>query len=194
MTEAVSTVREAPLPELQSFCRALAQALSQAGLEAGEVAVAFRVGLDAECTRCGIRVWGEELFALWRPPSAEHSSAKVGRLRLGYCARDGCQSAVYRLTLWNSPTLDWRVVMPKAEAMQQGQEEKTAPQAALCPQVPAPAIFRRAARSGLAYRVAVALAVGALLFLVWQWRRGGRIPILREPEHFRVTVAPAGEE
>ena len=35
---------------------------------------------------------------------------------------------------------------------------------------------------------------GALLLIIRQWYLGGRIPILREPEKFRVTPSPAEHE
>lgn len=194
MTAAISTIREVPLQQLEQLCRALAQVLDQAGLTPAQVSEAFRLGLSAECVRCGMRLSGEDLFALSEPPSAEHGSIKLGRLRLGDCARQGCQSYVYRLTLWNFPTLDWRAVIPKAEAIQQGRGEETVSQAVSSTSVAAPSFLRGAALTRLACRIAAALVVVAVLLVVWQWRRGGRIPILREPEHFRVTVAPAGEE
>jgi hypothetical protein len=35
----------------------------------------------------GTRISGKELFALSQPPTAERATAKIGRLRLGDCAR-----------------------------------------------------------------------------------------------------------
>ena len=53
---------------------------------------------------------------------------------------------------------------------------------------PPPAAKRRA------LQIALAVAIAILLFMIHQKYRGGRIPFIREPEHFRVTPAGPGGE
>ena len=61
-------------------------------------------------------------------------------------------------------------------------------------QAAASAAGRRAARLGVARRVGLALVIVVLLLLFRQWYFGGRIPLIREPEKFRVDPAPPGWE
>jgi hypothetical protein len=178
MTQELSTERQQPLPKLEGFCRALCEALHPTGLELPKV---FDASITAECVRCGIRISGVELFALSQPPSEELSSAKIGRLRLGDCARQGCNGYEYRLTFRSLPTLDWPKLISQADAIQQEQSPEYAV---------ATKATKRLHWRGTARRVGVALGVVLLLLVLRQLYLGGRIPLLREPEHFRVTIDP----
>src|SRR4051794_32043454 len=80
------------LKNLAPFCQAFGQALAGAGLGPEESVAAIRNGVAAECIQCGIRLSGEELWALMQPPAEKDPNPKVERLRLGDCARKGCDS------------------------------------------------------------------------------------------------------
>ena len=142
----------------------------------------LKVTLDV--TGCAIQVSGDELYALSQPPSPERATAKIGRMRLGDCARQGCEACYYRLTFQNQPGIDWQTVLSEIEMLRQ---QRPGP-------VSGPTLHRLPWRgwmlSGLALRLGLALMLIAMLLLARQWRQGGRIPFLREPEHFRVDPAP----
>jgi hypothetical protein len=176
-------VREEHLLKLAPFCQALGQAFGGRGLVPEQTLGIWRAALTAECTQCGIPLSGEELFALSQPPE-KTPVAKVRRLRLGDCARPGCESYFYRLHFRPHPPTDWAELIALAETMQ-------AESARPAPRKLALAEFARGlVRCGLTRRAALALGVLLLLLLIHRWHTGGRIPLLREPEHFHVTPAP----
>jgi hypothetical protein len=53
-----------------------------------------------------------------------------------------------------------------------------------------PTIHRLAVSSVWTRRAGIALAALVVVLLVRQWHAGGRIPLIREPEHFRVATDP----
>ncbi len=180
-------VRQEHLQKLEPLCRGLGEALCQGGLDQPRTAEAFRVAVSAECVTCGIRVSGQELFALSRPPSPELSGIKTGRLRRGYCAREGCDSFYYRLSFQPYCQIDWAKIL---SGVASSPSEKCALQSS------------RGARKAIAWpRIhlqvprAAWLVVGGIvaLWLLHQWYIGGRIPLVREPEKFHVDPAPLEE-
>jgi hypothetical protein len=191
MSQETAIVRQEEIRKLEPFCRALAEALRGGGLGPEHVVAAWRAGVAAECTRCGISVSGDELFALSQPPAEEHASAKIGRLRLGDCARSGCESYHYQLTFKVHGELDWGDLLLQAEVLQQEQGHPTGGNAVQRPVDSS--LARLLWTSRRARRLWTALAAVLLLLLIRQWYLGGRIPLIREPEHFRVDPAP-GEE
>jgi len=174
-------VRQARLEMLEAFCQALDRAFTRAGLAPEKSDEAWRVGVAAECVRCGIRIYGEELHALSRPPAEEYANAKIGRLRLGDCARSGCDSYYYRLTFYPCPEVNWAEILA---AIERDTEESAGQKAG------EPAHnngWRLLLHSSATRRVGVALAVVVILLVVRQWYIGGRIPLLREPHKFQVS-------
>jgi len=182
------TVREEPLQTLAQFAGTLAEVSRACERQQAGTAAAIRASLLAECTKCGIHVSGDELLAIAESPDTPAPSDKVKRMRLGYCARDGCESFTYRLSFRNHPGLDWRAVFAQMETVRQNRGELTAAEAAA---------GRVAARKRLwrsLKRVAIALAIIGLLLGMRQWYVGGRIPLIREPEKFRVDPLPPGQQ
>jgi hypothetical protein len=183
MAEESVIIREEHLLKLAPFCQALGEACSRSGLAPDQVLGLWRAALTAQCTQCGIPISGEELFALSQPPG-DNPSPKIRRLRLGDCARPGCESYFYRLTFRAPPPLGWPDLLARAEAIQGELEQPGSAK-------PSTADFaRHFLRCGLTRRAAIALAALLLLLLIRQWYAGGRIPLVREPEHFRVAPAP----
>ena len=171
------------MQKLAPFCQALGEALSRSGLSPSQALEVWRAALTAQCTRCGIPISGEELFALSQPPG-ENPSPKIRRLSLGYCGYAACESYFYLLTFRAHPSLDWPGLLAKAEAIQAELERPVAARGRTA------ALAKRFLHSSLTRRVTVALALLLLLLLIRQWHTGGRVPLLREPEHFRVAPAP----
>jgi hypothetical protein len=174
-------VREEQLPQLEAFCRRLVEALGRAGLEPDKSFEALRGSLTGECVKCGFRVSGEECFALSQVADGEGLVGTLQRLHLGDCARPGCESYSYRLRFQRHPDTDWIAILSQVEHIKEEQAGKSA-------------AVRRAASLGVIRRVGLALVIVALLLLFRQWYFGGRIPLIREPEKFRVDPAPPGGE
>jgi hypothetical protein len=181
MTADQLPTREEHLQKLESFCKSLDGLFARAGLTPEQSEEVWRVGVAAQCVQCGIHVYGEELHALSQPPSEKYATAKLGRLRLGDCARQGCNSYYYRLTFYPYGDLDWRALLASLDGKAEETGKKTAEES----------MFQHGwkllVRSPAAQRVALGLVLVMLLLVVRQWRIGGRIPLLREPQKFQVA-------
>jgi hypothetical protein len=180
MSEATVTTRKQHLPQLVPFCRAILESLQRAALSKEKAAQVVGTALSGECAQCGIHVSGAELFSLSQAADPS-DNPKVQRLRLGDCARRGCDSYYYRLSFQPHPELDWPKLISQAENL-----DAPVPEAAPTPMATKDAV-RLAAQLYATRRVAVGLALVVVVLLVRQWYLGGRIPLLREPEHFRVA-------
>ncbi len=171
--------REEQLPKLQAFCSSLDGLFVRAGMTPEQSQEVWRLGVAAECVRCGIRIYGEELHTLSQPPSEKCGNAKLGRLRLGDCARSGCNAYTYRLTFYPCGQLDWQTLLGSLDANAPEPGKKDAVESMLRP------AWGLLLHSRVARRLALALAIVVLLLLVRQWYIGGRIPLLREGQSFQ---------
>jgi hypothetical protein len=176
--------RQEHVQNLSRFSQRLAGALGQSAPGPDQLRPALCAAVSGECVQCGIRITGEELIELSQPAETAESNPKIARLRQGYCARNHCDSYYYRLTFRTHPDLDWTMLLSRADSLNEAQalpaavEEDT--------NKTTPGVGRRR----LVGRIFVALAVVSLLLLVRQWYRGGRIPLIREPENFQVDHLP----
>lgn len=187
MTPEQFSVREEQIQALAEFSHTVNEACRSGGPDGGKTVEAVRTALSAECPRCGIHVSGDEILAIAESADAPEQNPKVKRMRLGYCAREGCESFVYRLRFHSQPGVNWRAIFAQMEVVVQNQAELSA-SAATARQV----VVRRARWRTLG-RVGIALAVVLLLMIIRQWYVGGRIPLIREPEKFRVDPLPPGQ-
>ena len=186
-TQEIFLVREEPIERLERVVFALAEACREYGVAQEKTRAALSAALSAECVVCGLRVTGEELLTLAQLPSALETSGRIKWLRLGCCARNGCDSRAYALKFHNHPGIDWTEFFSKMQTARA--EEATAP---VTETVSESETLPVKERRGL--QIALAIAIAVLLFMIHQKYRGGRIPFIREPEHFRVTPAAAGGE
>jgi hypothetical protein len=140
--------------------------------------VALSRALRAQCTLCGFVLCGEELLALAEITAANEKSTMLQQLRAGHCAREGCAASHYRLQFYDTPEISWAAVLAECRPSE-------APQPQSQP-APKPAPERRIALRRFG-QILAAAGIFLLAWMWWQWHTGGRIPYLREPEHFRVT-------
>ena len=180
MEQQTILTRHERLGRLGELCQAIATSLQRAGLSSDLVFLSFRDLMSAECAQCGTRVPGEELYVLTQPSDGKDLSVNLRRLRLGFCAQSSCQSFHCQLTFRSGEKIDWTARLALADRIVQDLEESRA---------------GRGKRWRLALIRPIAIAVGALLLLLLlrQLYVGGRIPLLREPEKFRVDPDPTGE-
>ena len=191
MNRDTSIFRQEDIRKLEPLCRALAEALERRGLGPEKVLAAWQADVAATCPRCGISVSGAELCALSQPPAAGTASPKIGRLRLGDCARSGCDSYHYQLAFRIHGEVDWTAILSQADGILQAREHPASSDAAERQVVSC--LKRVLWRSRGARRLWLALAIVLFLMLAREWYLGGRIPLIREPEHFRVDPAPQEE-
>jgi hypothetical protein len=164
-----------PLVGMEAFCRSLERALAVA-YGSAELAGIWRLYVSAECPVCGIRVGGNELRALAFAPSAELASAKIGRMRLGFCARQGCEAWHYAMHFWSQEGIDWARMLEAAERQEVGSSANASERQWFT--------ALRTLTRGHAGRVAAMASVVLALWLAREFYLGGRIPFLREPEKF----------
>ena len=177
------TTQRVSLIRMERFCRALERALTAACTLSDSTRI-WRLYVSAECPVCGIQVCGNELRALAFDPCAEMASAKIGRMRLGDCARSGCGALYYSVHFWNQEEIDWRTVVGETEEAERdtGMSLKATGQRWLT--------GSGALAAGYAVRAAAVLGLIFTLWLAREFYLGGRIPFLREPEKFRIDTTP----
>jgi len=169
---------------LVGYYTCLGQALLEGGLTGQQLNDLFSKHVVAECTRCHIRVLGDEVGLI--AVTDENSSLlhpKLQRLRCGCCARDGCESASYFLHLQNCYDVAWETTVAKAFQLLTAKE-----------------IREREERGWLVAherrqrvkRVCVGLVVLTGLFLVGFFWRHRRLPLVSQPVKYQVDASFAG--
>ena len=181
MTTAISkpiTIRVSALPR---FYANLAQALAQAGINGSQLDEICSACLKVSCTRCDIHLTHAEIEQVSLAEDASQlSHPKLKRLRLGYCARDGCESDDYQIQLAASPNVDWDAIVTKANdllSVQQAAEKETVRSQK------AEQRKHQAKRNVLALLI---LAVAILLMFVW---RNGRLPFVKKTPKYQIDPA-----
>ena len=178
MAETWTQTSQMTIKDLADFGRSLAATVARQP-EADRLRAAIDQALAAECVQCAIRLSGSEVLKFGEETSDD---ARVERLRVGYCARNGCESLFYRTTCVAHPQVNWPALLNPAHEMtldEKAAAELRAKQA-------------EARRRNMKTLLRTAAALGALLmvFIIRQVYVGGTIPLFREPEEFRVDVVP----
>lgn len=93
-----------PIAQLPRLHEAMARAWGEAGVGGQELESVFASGIRASCVSCGLSVTGAELADLALRGEDEESRdrplpAKLERLSLGYCPRQGCESRFYQVQI-----------------------------------------------------------------------------------------------
>jgi hypothetical protein len=174
MGENWTQVSQMTIKEMADFSRNLAQTVARQP-EPDKLRAAIDQALSAECVQCGIRLSGSELLKFEEETSDD---PRVERLRIGYCARNGCESLFYRVTCAPHPQLNWPGLLNPTYELTA--EEKSA--AASRKKWSAFAKFRDKAM----IRLAIGIVVLLIVFIARQIYLGGPIPFVREPEEFKV--------
>lgn len=171
------------IPRLERVVWAVTEAAKRCGGLAPKV---LPSALLAGCVHCGARISGEELVRL-AGFSGPQESPRLRRLRTGRCVSPGCPSHEYKLIFRNHPDIDWVKLLSTALAERTEDDSDDEPPDAI---VHDPERFRRWKR-----RIRVTLLTMVVLFLLLarQVYNGGRIPLVREPQKFRVDPAPHGQ-
>lgn len=179
MAEQWTEVSQLSIKELPEFGRSLAQSVSKQP-EPDRLRAAIDQALSAECVQCGIRLSGSELLKFEEESSDD---ARVERLRIGYCARNGCESLFYRVTCAPHPQVNWPALLNPAQEL--SAEERAGAEARAKKQDAA----RK--RNKALIRTAVALVILFIVFAIRQVYMGGSIPFIRQPEDFKVDRTAA---
>jgi len=159
----------------------LARALGETGISGGQLNEIFSTRLRAECAECGIQITGDEIVHVAvAEESTELPHPKLKRLRLGYCAREGCDSYYYRIHLEDHPGVDWTTVTEKAHQWNlaakaaASEEEKRR----VCQK-----------RNQQTKRVVAGLFIVIALLLISFATRHGRLPFTKKPHKYEIDPA-----
>ena len=167
----------------------LARAFGESGLGGATLEKIFRERIQAECLGCRIGISGEDLGHLTIIQGDSLAvDPKLERLRLGYCARKGCNSRFYRLTCGSVEGIDPARVLARAAALWNVPSPG--------PVNPAPAATMIRIKSWLKdSRIRWALGIGALTLLglmVFAWHHDA-LPGLSSEPRFEPLPAHTGE-
>ena len=176
MTQTSTTIAQVGVDRLPALHSSLTAALSEAGLNSGQMGEIFLKYVSAECVLCGTRVTGEEMGSI--TSAAEKTLApesKFGRLQRGSCARTGCISSYYRVHLRDHPNLDWMKIREKAS------EDEAFKQA-------------NAARKRLLIRVVLGIGVILILLFCRYVMYHGHVPWLQKPHKYNIDPASVAPE
>lgn len=164
---------------------ALARALGETGEGAPRIRELLAHDIRVQCVGCGIALTAEELEALALDPASAPGSPRLERLRLGYCARNGCDSRFYGLSA-GTGMVPWPTVFRRVRELLDGPAAVTA----TGPLETASVKGRQFPEQWRRMRWA---AAGGIVFFAlgfWWWRNGARIPgISPSPREFRVVPA-----
>jgi hypothetical protein len=177
-------VREDSIRRLPKLVFAASEACRRASGDLPRSNAALSKAIRAQCTLCGFALSGEELLALAEITGANENSTMLQQLRAGHCAREGCAASRYRLQFYDTPEISWAVVLAELRPSEAPQPQ---------PQPAQKLTFGQRLALRRFGQIVAAIVICLLAWMWWQWHTGGRIPYLREPEHFRVTPANVNE-
>ena len=163
-------VSQMTIRDLAGYSRGLVESLATSP-DAEKLRPALAEALSAECVQCAIRVDGADLLKLGAEEPQE--DPRLERLRIGYCARNGCESQFYNVTRAPHPQINWATLFT---AIDPTTEQKAAARRAVR--------MDRLKRTGI--RTAIAVAALLIVFILRQLYVGGTIPLIRQPENFQV--------
>ena len=183
--------RTESIRQMERTVNSLFNAVNQLGEQSDAVGKAMRQALSARCVTCKQELTGSELALLAHAPQ-DLEGNRIVRLRQSRCAREGCESILYKITFQKDAQIDWEKLFALAKAC-----EKPAEMEELVETVDEGKPIRPL-RSGPSRRTLIragALAGAVLLLAAWhQVYFGGKIPFFRVPEKWHVAVSSDGDE
>jgi len=167
--------KELDISKLLPTLEKLALSLGDAGIAGETLNGLLESRIQLACCSCQIRVTSRELLGINLQPGAA-LSPKQERLKLGYCARAGCESRFYKVKCLPDTAVDWNAIWPVEEAVfQYGPVQESGPDLQE---------IRRTVMSGLreAYRwwlkapLRGKIAIVVLFLLAWHWTFDFKVP------------------
>jgi hypothetical protein len=159
----------------------LARALTETGISGSQLNEIFSTRLRARCVKCSIELTSAEIEQVSLvEDTTQLSHPKLKRLRLGYCAREGCESDDYRIQLEAYPGVDWESIAAKANDLILAQN------AAAQEEVQHQTKQKRNQRTKRAALGLLLIVFALLLLFVW---RHGRLPFVKKPHKYEIDPA-----
>lgn len=163
------------IKDMREFLHDLGLAID-ASPEPAKLRPAVQEALSGDCIQCAIRMNGADLLSV---NDEANRDPRLERLRVGYCARNGCDSQFYAVATAPHPGVNWSALITPGDVLHSTQIESEP----TAPKVHIPFAVRI---KGAALRTTIALAALVIVFIIRQYVMGGRIPFIREPENFQV--------
>ncbi len=185
MAIAIPSVIQILIEDLPAFYLNLALTLFKTGTAVAPDATQGE-NIEFRCESCDIPVTCRELekVALAKD-SLELPEPKLKRVKVGCCAREGCNASAYQLRLLSPSNFDWERIIAEAFKLTQQQKANAATQR----QQQSNLQRRRRFLSNLkALVILVVLLVGAF------WWRFGRLPFAKKTPKYRVDPASLGPD
>lgn len=159
----------------------LGRALSETGVNGSQLNEILSAALRASCGGCNIQLTSHEVeqVALVENPT-QLTHAKLKRLRLGYCAREGCEATDYRIQLEPYPGVDWDIIGAMANDLMLAQKAATEAEARHRTR----RLQNQRTKRTLVGMMIVVFAV--LLFFFW---RQGRPSFAKKPQKYKLDPA-----
>lgn len=174
MISGTSQTFKVPADSLVRLYESFARALLEVGLSGARLNETLSRCLRVECVQCRIQISAQELEQLaLSDAGADVLHPKLQRLRLGYCARQGCESYFYDVHLENHPDLDWEVIARKVENLLAASNET----ARLEPE-------RRKPR-----RLVLFAGLGLVVLTVVLWLMHGHLPFATKRHKYEIDPA-----
>src|SRR6266581_2345472 len=118
MSQPVSDTVQVHVERIGGLYTRLAAALSEAGFSGSQLNEICSRHIRGECVQCGIRITGDEMaHVALAEIETEMADSRLGRLRQGYCARNGCDSYYYRIHFDDYPDLHWMKIREQAGSL-----------------------------------------------------------------------------
>ncbi len=189
-------VREEPFTALKEFSRVFAKAISAFAMGDQKKLSAIRSAFWLECSFCRMQVGGEEILSMSGPSDSSRANPTIKRIMSGHCGREGCESPKCCLFFSRDLAVEWPEIFVHVQKIQNSEKRAAAKGGGkkrfafkrfafrfAWPRIPLRTLGR----------VGIGMAILAIVLFVRHWHAGGRIPLLREPEKFRVAPLPPGE-
>lgn len=140
--------------------------------------------LYARCEKCDIQVTSDEIEQVSLAEDATKlSHPKLKRLRLGCCAREGCEAVAYRIYLEACPGVDWEIIAVRTNELMSAEEAEAKEEAGR---------QTRQQRLQRTKRAALGLLIVVFSFLLlFAWRHG-RLPFVKKPHKYEIDPASVG--
>lgn len=161
----------------------LIRALAERGIGSEELSQVFSTCLRLRCVRCGIQITGDEFNQMMLAETgAKLARTKLQRLKLGYCAREGCESLSYEMQLEGCDGTDGRQLLELVGRL--AVAEKVAEQFA--------ARERRALERQRRWMyTGMAMVIGGLLFVLIFVAQNRRLPFTQKKQKYQIAPESA---
>lgn len=183
----VNSETKVRVEDLTTLHLGLARAFGEVGVGGKQLEDVFELAVVAKCLGCGIEITGTELGRIAvAGVGTVNPEPKLERLRLGYCARNGCTTKFYAVHCESLPGVDTEKVLSRAVELRTQPVPEPEPE----PTAPAPPIpwFRKPK-----WIITVAVLLGAAYYTYHYAADRGLVPGVPKKPIYQIDPSKARE-